>query len=57
MEQGADHAHHIRAATKMFRFIEGAISFANNLAKMGKMNARSEFVDHREQIIVRPCTI
>ena len=51
-QQGADDANHIRIAVQMFGFIKRIIGNASDLAKMREMNARREFADHGEQIIV-----
>ena len=41
-----------RTAVKVLRFVERAVGFANDLAKMHKMNARSKLTDHDQQVIV-----
>ena len=52
-EECANHANHVGATVQMCRFVERAIGFAGDLTQVCKMDARSEFADHGEQIIVR----
>src|ERR1700737_1202583 len=48
-----NYADHVRAAVKMLRFVKRPLRFPRHLPQMSKMNARGEFPDHGEQIIVR----
>ena len=52
LEEGADHSDHIGATVEVHGFVERPLTFACDLTKMSKVNARSEFTNHRQKIVV-----
>src|ERR1700689_2993443 len=52
VHHSADHAHHIRTAGQMFRFMKRSVGLSRHLPKVHKMNATTKFASHCEQIVI-----
>src|SRR5580692_1101470 len=57
LQELVNHRNHRGTSAKMFGLIKRTISFAHHLSKVDKMDFGPEFTDHRQQVIIRSCSI
>src|SRR3979411_477863 len=55
LHHSVDHPHHIGAAGQVLRFMKGSVWLSDNLPKVRKVKASTEFASHGQQIVVGSC--